>query len=126
MSFVDSPAVIARANADGEFQLHARFWNARLALVCGAQAQRLTISHGRMIATEATAQDAEADVTISAAPADWNALLEPVPRPFYHDLQAAMAHHGFELIGETRHCAAYYPAIRRLIDILREVRNDRA
>ena len=126
MSFISVPAVIARANADGEFQLHARFWNARLALVCGAAAQRLTVSHGRMIATEIEALDAEADVTISAAAADWNALLEPVPRPFYHDLQAAMVHHGFTMHGELRHTAAYYPAIRRLIDILREVRNDPA
>ena len=123
MSFLDAPAVINRANADGEFQLHARFWNARLALVCGEQVHRLTVSHGRMIATEVDAPGATADVTISAAATDWDALLEPVPRPFYHDLQAAMAHHGFQMSGETRHIAAYYPAIRRLIDLLREVRN---
>ena len=101
-----------------------RALRAGLALVCGAEAQRLTVSHGRMIATEADALDSDADVTISAASADWNALLEPVPRPFYHDLQAAMAHHGFKMNGEMRHTAAYYPAIRRLIDILREAHND--
>ena len=34
MSFVNVPAVIARANADGEFQLHARFWNDPVLAVC--------------------------------------------------------------------------------------------
>ena len=123
MSFIDVPAVIDRANADGEFQLHARFWNARLALICGDETQRLTVSHGRMIATERETGGAEPDVTISAAAAEWDALLEAVPRPFYHDLQGAMAQHGFQMDGEARHTSAYYPAIRRLIDLLREVRN---
>lgn len=124
MTIVDSSRLIATANQDREFQLHARLWNARLALRCSdepAAMLRLTVSHGRMIVSESS--DLPADVQISAPRADWDALLAALPQPFYQDLRAACAHHGFRLDGERLHTAAFYPAIRRLIELLREVRN---
>lgn len=117
--------LMGRANADGEFCLHARYWNARLRIVHGAERIRLDVVDGEIRRTGPwDPADFSADLTISAPDADWNALLEPLPRPFYHDLWAASVHHGFELSGERLHLCAYYPAVRRLVEIMREVRHD--
>ncbi len=130
MSFIDTSRLIAAANADAEFQLHARLWQARLELRADEHIVHLTIERGRVAAAErneggdegaASGQMAEADVRISAPTADWEALLAAIPRPFFQDLRAACAHHGFRLDGERLHTAAFYPAIRRLIDLMREV-----
>ena len=128
MHFIDADQLAAAANADGEFQLHARLWRARVSLRAGDDvAVALTIEAGRVSAAADAAVPAEpADVRISAPAADWDALLAPVPRPFFHDLRAACAHHGFRLEGDRLHTAAFYPAIRRLVDLMRDVRQGTA
>ena len=125
MHFIDADRLAAAANADGEFQLHTRLWRARVSLRAGDDdAVALTIEAGRVsIAADAALP---ADVRISAPAADWDALLAPVPRPFFHDLRAACAHHGFRLEGDRLHTAAFYPAIRRLVDLMRDVRQGTA
>ena len=45
------------------------------------------------------------------------------PRPFYQDLYAATIHHGFTAAGNRTHFCAYYPALRRLVELMREVKN---
>ena len=64
------------------------------------------------------------DLAIEAEDEEWNSLLAPMPRPFYHDLHAATVHHGFAVSGNTLNYCAYYPALRRLIELMREVRNE--
>jgi hypothetical protein len=50
-------------------------------------------------------------------------LLAPVPRPFYQDLFGAQLHHDIELNANPLDFAPYYPALRRLLEILREARS---
>ena len=120
MTFIDVERLAAAANADGEFQLHARLWRARVSLRAGDNDPvGLTIAAGRVAAGNDS--DTPADVRISAPAGDWDALLAPLPRPFFHDLRAACAHHGFRLEGDRLHTAAFYPAIRRLVDLMRDV-----
>jgi hypothetical protein len=64
-----------------------------------------------------------ANLDIGAPETDWRAMLSPVPRPFYQDLHAATVHHGFHVTGDTKHYCAYYPALRRLIELMRDVHN---
>lgn len=121
---LDWKALETRANADGEFRLHARFWNARLRVGCGHDTTCVEIRHGAIHGI--TPWDAAvfgADLDIRADAAEWDALLAPVPKPFYHDLWAANAHHAFSLRGDTHHLCAYYPALRRLVELMRGVRN---
>lgn len=124
MSLLDWGKLIERANADGEFRLLARFWNAAVRLEVGEEHLSLSIRNGRIGTVEPWGGRIASDLTISAPADEWSRLLAPVPVPFYHDLAAAAAHHGFRLYGDVRHRCAYYPAVRRLVELLREVRND--
>ena len=88
-----------------------------------AEQHKLTVSAGEVTDIEPWFGAVAANLSIAAPREDWDALLEAVPRPFYQDLYPATVHHGFEVTGDTAHFCAYYPAIRRLIEIMREVNN---
>jgi hypothetical protein len=111
-----------RVNQDVEFRLASRFWDATLRLDLGPESQRLRFQGGQLQEVWSCEADAECDVYISAPLEEWERLLEPVPRPFYQDLFGAQLHHGFQMNAEPLDYAAYYPALRRLVEILREVR----
>ena len=120
---IDWPAVQARANSDAEFRLHARFWNATVRFGIGARRWKMRVRDGAVASIERWPGGMAADLSISAPEADWDALLQPCPRPFYQDLQAASIHHGFEVVGDIGDYCAYYPAIRRLVEVMREARH---
>ena len=111
-----------RVNQDGEFRLASRFWNATLRLDLGPESQQLCFQEGQLQEIRGCEADADCEVHISAPLEDWERLLEPIPRPFYQDLFAAQLHHGFQMNAEPVDYAAYYPALRRLVEILRETR----
>ena len=109
----------ASANADGEFQLAARFWSTQIALCDESDGQLVRIEDGRIVEVRPCAQDAPCDVSISAPYEEWQRFLEPVPRPFYQDLWGAWTRHGFELEGDLDSLYPYSPALRRLFDLVR-------
>ena len=109
------------ANLDEEFRIAARLWSGSLCLEAGDEGYRLYIESGRIARLEPGA--GAADVCIRAPADAWARLLEPLPRPFYQDLWGAIAHHGFQLSGDLQRFFPYYPAVRRLIELLREPRN---
>ncbi len=112
----------AAANEDGEFAIAARLWDADILLVSGAQAVRLAVRGGAMTEVTASSAGATAPVRIAGPPEGWEKLLRPVPPPFYQDLFGAAAHHGFTIEGAIEDVYPYYPALRRLIEILRTER----
>lgn len=120
MRSFDPARVMARANADGEFLLAARFWTAAVGLEVGEERYLLRLEDGRVAAFEAAPEAQAADVRVAAPAEAWHELLAPVPRPFYHDLFAASARSGFTLQAGVDGLA-YYPALRRLVEIMREV-----
>jgi hypothetical protein len=121
---LDWTALERLANADGEFRLHARFWNARIRIAHGDGVTRLRVVDGALQDSGPwNAADFGADLDIGASAGDWDALLARLPAPFYHDLWAANVHHGFQLSGDSHHLCAYYPAVRRLVELMREVRH---
>ena len=111
------------ANADAEFRRHARFWNATIRLGIGSRKLKLRIENGAVVGIERWFGAIAVDLAIDASVDDWQELLATVPRPFYQDLYAAAIHHGFDVAGDAEDYCAYYPAVRRLIDIMRDVRN---
>jgi hypothetical protein len=123
MSMFDAPRLLDHANDDGEFRVLARSWNATIRLAMGDVHLRLLIRDGRLAAVEPWDGGDACDLTIMGPADGWAEMLAPTPKPFYHDLFAAAVHHGFFFLGDVRHRCAYYPAVRRLVELMREVRN---
>tara|TARA_B100001105_G_scaffold227657_1_gene198315 strand:- start:239 stop:547 length:309 start_codon:yes stop_codon:yes gene_type:complete len=98
-------------------------WNSSLRISIGDQRTRIDIEGGTVKEIQPWHGGGPMDLAISAPQQDWDELLQAVPKPFYQDLYPASIHHGFEITGDRDNYCAYYPAIRRLIEILREVRN---
>ncbi len=120
MRSFDPARVMAAANADGEFLLAARFWTAGVALEVGERRYLLRLEDGRVAAFEAAVDAQAPDVRIAAPAEAWDEMLSPVPRPFYHDLFAASVRSGFTFQAGVDGLA-YYPALRRLVEIMRAV-----
>jgi hypothetical protein len=108
------------ANLDAEFRIAARFWDCTLRLDEGERAHTIRIEGGRITSIEPAGAEETFDLLIAAAPEKWDQLLASVPRPFFQDLYGAATHHGFQLGGNLEHhLFPYYPAVRRLLEILR-------
>jgi hypothetical protein len=107
------------ANSDGEFTLAARLWNGDLVLATPDDAVRIVVAAGKITEASPAPKEASAQIRI-AAPADgWAKMLHSKPEAFYQDLFGAQLHHGFWIQGAIEDVGPYYPALRRLIELLR-------
>lgn len=123
MAIPDVAALRARFERDPELSHAVRFWTGALHLAEGASRCALRFEAGRLAGAGPSAAPAgPRDVEISAAPAEWDKLLAAVPPPFYQDVFGASLHHPVSLGGDVETVYAYYPAIRRVLEILREAR----
>ena len=122
---VDWATLGDRLEADGEFRVAARHWNATLRLDLGADSHAIRFEEGHVVAVEPCASDHECDVFVSAPDQVWDRMLQVAPRPFYHDFFMAQLHHGVVMNPDLLDYAAYYPALRRLLEVLREARGQR-
>ncbi len=120
---IDWPKLLKSLESDGEFGVAARLWDGTVRLDLGAESTLLTIEQGRVRGAETVAADASCDVFLTAPRDVWERMLEPVPAPFFHDLIGALQHHGLLLDLESLDLAAYYPALRRLVELMRENHN---
>ncbi|HTO09830.1 MAG TPA: hypothetical protein VMR86_22455 [Myxococcota bacterium] len=111
-----------RVNRDGEFRQAARSWDATLRLDMGSASHKLSFRNGSLVAAVPCAADAACDLFVGASEEQWRELLAPVPRPYYQDLFAAHTAHGVRLPENRIAYAAYYPALRRLVQILSALR----
>ncbi len=109
----------AAANDDGEFRIAARLWDGDVVLVSGDEAVRLTVSAGCITEASSAPANADAQIRIVGPPQGWAKMLQPLPLPFYQDLYGAQIHHGFAIQGAIETVGPYYPALRRLIELLR-------
>ena len=112
-------------NNDAEFQQASRFWNTNLKLDMGNNALLFRIQTGQVTEIERGYQDFDllvpSDIQIHAPAEQWDKFLQLVPKPFYLDLWGATVHHGFKVGGDLEKMYAYYPAVRRFFDVMREV-----
>jgi hypothetical protein len=126
MSLIDGPRIREAANADPEFTIAARFWTGDVRMDVGNAAHALRMKDGRVAAFEtltAPPDDTVWDLSIAAPPEAWEQMLQPVPRPFFQDFMAA-ARHGVVLAGDPASFGPYYPALRRLLEIMRATRQE--
>jgi len=121
------PTLQEAANGDPEFRLAARFWNTALRLEIGKEALLIHIEKGQIseIITghQAFAFLTPVNIVVSASTDEWQKFFERIPKPFYVDLWGAVTHHGFKVGGDMESLYAYYPAVRRLFDIMRALAN---
>ncbi len=113
-----------RVNGDGEFRYAARHWDATLRLDLGDASHRLRFEDGSLVDVGPCAADAPCDLFVTASEDDWRELLAPVPRPYYQDVFAAQMQHGVRLPPDPVAYAAYYPALRRLVQLLAATREE--
>ena len=107
-----------RVNGDAEFLYAARHWDATLRLDMGDASHRLRFEDGSLVDVEPCEGGAPCDLYVGASADDWRELLAPVPRPYYQDLSGARLMHGVRLPEDELAYAAYYPALRRLVQLL--------
>ena len=122
MTTFDKQQFSDAVNADPEFQIAARLWNASLRLRMGDSTYILIFKDGVLAGVNDQPNIFDNwDIDI-AGPADgWAKLLQPIPPPLYQDIFPAQLHKGFSLGGNLELLFAYYPAVRRMFDIMRGV-----
>jgi hypothetical protein len=126
LHLADPAGLQAGANADAEFRLAARYWNATLSLESPTRALRVEILEGRVANCREGAAGEPATITVTAPDDGWAEFLAPEPRPFYQDLLGGcVQHHGFTVAGDMLTLSAYYQATQRLFAVMRALRAGR-
>ena len=126
LHLADPAGLQAGANADAEFRLAARYWNATLSLESPTRALRVEILEGRVANCREGAAGEPATITVTAPDDGWAEFLAPEPRPFYQDLLGGcVQHHGFTVAGDMLTLSAYYLATQRLFAVMRALRAGR-
>ena len=111
----DPAAFLARANADGEFRVTARFWNARVRMEIGDAALDAVVRDGRLHDV-GPAAGPEPDVRISGPLADWKA-----PSGADRSTGQGAAVGRVQIAGDAVcHVGPYQRAIQRLVGLVRE------
>jgi hypothetical protein len=108
------------ANADGEFAIAARMWDAQVVFASERDAVRFDVRDGRVKSASEVSVDSAAPVRVRGSADGWAKLLQASPPPFYQDLFGAAVHHGFTIEGDVETVYPYYAALRRLIELARE------
>ena len=120
---LDADRIVAALNDDPEFRIMARRWDCRLVVRMGDQPYLIEIRGGEVqrLTNRVTIFDAS-DIQIGGPHEGWLELLKETPGPLYQDLFPAVLHKGFTMTGDLESLFAYYPAVRRMWDVIRQVR----
>lgn len=111
--------VMERANADGEFRIAARFWRTALRFDLGPESVHLTVDDGVIRAVALARPGADCAVSVAGTRESWERLLAAAP--LWQDLVGAVLRGDFVVTAaDPEAFYAYYPAVRRLLDLVRE------
>ncbi len=115
---IDIKAFQESAAEDPEFVREMRYYDGSIRLAIGDdEAYVLTFQGGKMKAGTA-ADCAGSAIFIEGSRAQWAAMLEPFPKPFFHSLQSSAVRHGVKL-STSDVTFAYLPALNRMMQLLR-------
>ncbi|KWX67592.1 hypothetical protein [Mycobacterium sp. NAZ190054] len=120
---LDLHALEHQLRHDPEFVLNSHQLTATIRVIIGTtQSFQIIVGNGSLteIDPEVTPFDPY-DIQLAGTDEHWTQLLAVIPPAFYQDFYPAMVHHGFRIEGDMETIMAYYPAIRRLGDLLRTV-----
>jgi hypothetical protein len=111
--------------SDPEFTLQTRHLTVAIRVVIeGEQSFTIIVCDGAVIEIDGVVTVFDSfDVKLEGTREHWDKLLAIHPPAFYQDFMPAMLHHGFRIEGNMETIMAYYPAIRRLGDLLRALAN---
>lgn len=111
-------------NRDPEFKLVSRDMALNLAIEIGGERRLLKIRDGAWQSISPFVPLSEPiDVTIRGDSAFWQKLLSPVPPPQFHNLYAGVRFAHCTVSGNSELYFAYYAAITRMVEVMREVEN---
>lgn len=119
--------IAAACAADGEFNLMARYWTGALRLGFGDEVVEVRLVDGVVAGVDALegaarASDGPGSIGVAAPAALWDKILAAVPPPFCNDIVPA-AGLGLVISGDDVTFWQYYPAVRRLVELLRAGRS---
>ena len=113
-----------RISLDSEMKLVSRDMTLNLALDIGGERRLIKIRDGEWRSIGRFVPLSEPiDLTIKGPDAFWQQLLSPAPPPGFQNLYAGVRFAKCEVSGNSELYNAYYAAITRLIDILRDFEN---
>jgi len=107
-------------NEDGEFKIAGRFLDGALKLHFADDALLLKFRDGQLVSMVTPSLFDTADVVIKVPLSSWQEFLKPMPKPFFHDMFAAIVRNQFEWSGDSETFFAYYGAFRRMFQIMRD------
>jgi len=107
---------------DPEFRIASRYWTCNVRLAVDDCYLTVVVADGHVIdVIDAMTGFDPYDIVLSGPVAVWRGILEPVPAPFYQDFWSARFKHGFRTEGDLDTLCAYYGAIRRMGDLMRDI-----
>ena len=112
-------------NNDREFKLVGRDMTLNLVIDVGGEQRLFKLRDGEVRTIGQLVPMAESvDVYIKGAREFWKHLLSPVPPTRFQNLYAAVHAGNCEITGNHELYNAYFAAINRMIDLLRELQNN--
>jgi len=116
--------------SDPEWQLVSRHWTGRLALTAGPDSAVsidtgavFDVVDGSLRPSAGHVGTDPGDIALRAPEAVWQGMLEATPPPYLHCPMGA-AYHGFEAGGHPETVAQYWPAVHRVVALLRHAASD--
>jgi hypothetical protein len=113
-----------RVNSDPEFKLVARDMTVNLAIAVGSESRLVKVHDGQLHTIGRFVPLTEpVDIYIKGGSEFWQRMLLPVPPPRFQNLYAAVRAGNCEITGNGELYSAYFAAINRMIDVMRELEN---
>lgn len=113
-SHIDASTFAKLCNADGEFQLAARYWHGGFHLVSQHDRLSMVVENGIL-----SAGDPGSEPQVMTLSGLWDALLAAVPPRFMNDLHTLIDIGLIAYTGDPLLLAQYYPALMRAVELLR-------
>jgi hypothetical protein len=111
-------------NNDTEFKLAARFMSEDVLLEVDESRCIVKVQDGVVTEIELNLpSDAQWSFSIKATAESWDKLLQSSPPPFYTGLNAGMMRGNLQIIGNMEIAFAYFWAMNRMLDMMRELQN---
>ncbi len=115
-----------RINQDGAFRQVSRDMKLNLAIETDGAARLVTFRDGALTSVRPFAAVTEpVDLTIRGDLTFWRNLLSPVPPPRFQNLYAGVRAETCQVSGNAELYWAYFAALTRLLDVMRDVENNR-
>jgi hypothetical protein len=115
-----------RINRDGAFRQVSEDMTLNVALETDGAARLVTFRGGSLTAIKPFVPITEpVDVTIRGDTTFWRNLLSPVPPPRFQNLYAGVRAGTCQVTGNAELYWAYFAALTRLFDVMRDVENNR-